>query len=442
MTTPEIPISKSTLQKHIENLKINMNYASIREVNRLISVLEKDTGLPFIRMEFGIPGLAAQPIGVQAEIDALTKGQVANKYAPFDGVPILKEASAEFCKAFLNISVKPENCVPTCGAMQGGFIAMAIAGKIKSESSKIVFLDPGFPVNKFQADFLGLETVSLDFYSYRGKKLISKLEELLSTGDIGGVLWSNPNNPTWICFTEEETEGIGKLLTKYDVIGIEDLAYFGMDFRKDYGKPYQPPYQPTVSHYTDNYIILLSSSKIFSYAGQRIAVTIISPALMNKKSPYLQSQFNTDRIGHAYVHGGMYSITAGVAESPQYALAAMMKAANEGRFDFLKPLKEYAERAMLMKKAFLNNGFKLVYDNDLGEPLGNGFYFTISYPGFGGTELMTALISYGISSITLKTTGSIRTEGLRACVSLTSKDMISVLEERLQKFHNNQKVKN
>ena len=33
---------------------------------------------------------------------------------------------------------------------------------------------------------------------------------------------------------------------------------------------------------------------------------------------------------------------------------------------------EYARRAKLMKPLFLNNGFRLVYDNDLGEPLADG----------------------------------------------------------------------
>ena len=53
---------------------------------------------------------------------------------------------------------------------------------------------------------------------------------------------------------------------KYDVIVMEDLAYFCMDFRRDLGHPFEPPYPPTVAHYTDNYILMLSSSKIFSYA--------------------------------------------------------------------------------------------------------------------------------------------------------------------------------
>ena len=78
---------------------------------------------------------------------------------------------------------------------------------------------------------------------------------------------------------------IGRLATQYDVIVMEDLAYFCMDFRRDMGHPFEPPYAPTVARYTDNYILMLSSSKIFSYAGQRMALTCISDKLFEKHYP-------------------------------------------------------------------------------------------------------------------------------------------------------------
>ena len=66
-------------------------------------------------------------------------------------------------------------------------------------------------------------------YNSDQTSLIDKIEEVFSSGKIGGLIWSSPNNPTWVCLKESELKGIGKLLTKYDVIGIEDAAYFGMD---------------------------------------------------------------------------------------------------------------------------------------------------------------------------------------------------------------------
>jgi hypothetical protein len=82
----------------------------------------------------------------------------------------------------------------------------------------------------------------------------------------------------------------------------------------------------------------------------------------------------------------------------------------------------------------VENGFQIVYDMDEGEKIADGFYFTISFPGFTGVELVEELLYYGISAISLTTTGSDRHEGLRACVSLTGKDRFQDLENRVVQF--------
>ena len=111
---------------------------------------------------------------------------------------------------------------------------------------------------------MGAKLEAFDVYDYRGDKLKEKIESYLKKGNIANIMYSNPNNPSWICFTEKELRIIGELANKYNVVVMEDLAYFAMDFRKDYSKPGLPPYQPTVAKYTDNFILLISSSKAYS----------------------------------------------------------------------------------------------------------------------------------------------------------------------------------
>ena len=260
------------------------------------------------------------------------------------------------------------------------------------------------------------------------------MESYMSTGKISSILYSNPNNPSWICFTEKELRIIAELAEKYNVIVLEDLAYFGMDFRKDYSKPGQPPYQPSVAHYTDNYILLISSSKAFSYAGERIGMMVISPSLFNRQLPDLLRYYSTDLFGRAMIYGTIYALSAGTAHSPQYALAAMLKAVNDGDYNFVEVVKEYGAKALIMKKYFTDNGFHIVYDKDEDVPIADGFYFTVAYPGFTGEQLIEELIYYGISAIALSITGSGRTEGIRACVSLVQRSQFPDLEYRLRKF--------
>ncbi len=431
----DTPIPSEVVDKYAEQMGLeDVGKASIREIKRLVDLVEAETGERYVRMEMGIPGLPPSDIGVNAEKAALDKG-IAALYPDIDGIPGLKKEISRFVKLFVGVDVDPRGCIPTVGSMQGSFATFMTVTRMDKNKDTILFLDPGFPVHKQQCRVQGTKFDSFDVYNYRGEKLREKLESHLARGNVAALLYSNPNNPSWICFTETELKIIGELATKYSVVVIEDLAYFAMDFRQDLSKPGQPPYQPSVANYTDNYVLLISSSKAFSYAGQRIGMMVISDALFEKKAKDLRPYYGMEQFGRAMVFGTMYALSSGTAHSPQYALEAMLKAVNDGEYDFVDVVKEYGEKAKIMKKLFTDNGFKIVYDKDEDKPLADGFYFTISYPGFSGAELIEALVYYGISAISLAITGSERLEGLRACVSLVSRDQFPDLEYRVKKFH-------
>ena len=414
----------------------DMGKASIREVLRLVNNIEKASGQKFIKMEMGVPGLPAAPIGVDAQVEALRNG-VASIYPSIDGFHGLKEEASRFAKLFLNIDIAPAGCVPTVGSMQGSFNAFMVNSRCHAAKDNTLFIDPGFPVQKQQHHVLGLKYKTFDVYNYRGAKLRAKLEDYLSQGDVHTIVYSNPNNPSWICFSENELKIIGDLANKYDVMVLEDLAYFGMDFRRDYGMPGVPPFQPTVANYADHYALLFSGSKVFSYAGERIALTMIGNQLFSRRYPDLKRFYSSDSYGHAAVYGALYAISSGTSHSAQYALAAMLKAANDGTFAFIEQVKEYGAKAQTMKELFSRYGFQIVYDRDEDAPLADGFYFTISYPGFSGSELLEELLYYGVSAIALDITGSERKEGLRACVSQTQPSQFAELEARLKAFQEN-----
>jgi aspartate/methionine/tyrosine aminotransferase len=435
MTDSAVPFDRDLVRRVLADLGIDIRSASIREMNAAVTAIERALGVAFIRMEFGVPGLRASPIALEAESRALGDQHLAHVYASFEGLPALKEAGARFWKLFTDIDVPPSCVVPTIGAMQGCFASIALGGQMKGASTSVLCLGPGFPENRLQARMLGVPTETLDFYDHRGARLIDAIERRVSRGDVGAILWSSPNNPTWIVLKPSELEGIGRLCTRYDVLAVEDLAYFGMDTREDYTVPGQAPYQPTVMRYTDRAISIVSSSKMFSYAGQRIALTIVSPGLMALQVPALAGRFGTASVGRALVDGIIYPNIACVPESPQHGLRALLEAANGGDTSLFEPSRVYAARARAMKRIFLEHGFRLVYDNDLGEPLADGFYFTIAYPGFDeGSTLLEELLHYGISAITLNAAGSCRTEGLRACVSMTAEDRFGTLDSRLRRF--------
>ena len=410
----------------------DINQLSIRQVGKLVAQIEQQSGVEFIHMEMGVPGLPASHIGIEAEKEALNKG-LASIYPNIEGIPFAKEEIARFVRLFMNIETEPTYCIPTVGGMQGSFAALLTAARTNAAKPYTLFIDPGFPVQKSQLNLLGLPFKAFDFQHFRGEKLRDKLEEFLKNEDICSICYSSPNNPTWCCFSEEELKTIGELAEKYDVIVIEDLAYFGMDFREHYGIPGEAPFQPTVARYTHNYILILSASKIFSYAGQRIAMLVFSSQAYNRSYPNLRKYFPADTMGRFIPYGVLYATTAGTSHSAQYALATMLKAANDAKINFVELLHHYGEKAGKMKEIFLKHGFYIVYNDDERE-LADGFYFTIAYPGLTSGELMKKFLYFGISAISLAITGSENPNGLRACVSFVRMDQMEALERRLEEF--------
>jgi len=434
------PIAAEVVNEVIDAFGIHpAGKSTIRELVKIVNDIEGITGEEFIRMEMGVPGLDPTFVGIEAEMIALRQG-VASKYPNIEGIKPLKEETARFIKLFLDMDVEPAHCVPTVGSMMGGMATFMVVNRSDQDRTGTLFLDPGFPVQKQQCLVLGHSFGSFDLYDYRGDKLKAKMVEEIEKGQYSSILYSNPNNPSWICLNDEELKIIGEISKEYDLTVIEDLAYFGMDFRKDLSKPGVPPFQATVAKYTNNYLLLISSSKAFSYAGQRIGMMIIAPELFNRRYADLKRYYTSEKFGHAMIYGALYALSAGASHTAQYALAAIFKAVNNGSYNYINEVREYGAKAGIMKTLFQKYGFHIVYDMDLDEPIADGFYFTLSYPGFEGPQLVEELLYYGISAISLGITGSSRSEGLRACVSQVRRDQFEKLGERLKCFSENHPI--
>ena len=65
--------------------------------------------------------------------------------------------------------------------------------------------------------------------------------------------------------------------------------------------------------------------------------------------------------------------------------------------------------------------------------VGDGFFFTIGYGEMSGGYLLKELLYYGVSSISLSTTGSYQ-QGVRACTSRMRDELYEVMEERMKAF--------
>lgn len=410
--------------------------ASIRQLAGVVKNIEQATGVEYVNMALGEPGLPAEKIGIEAEHQALLNG-CASHYPIIIGIPEVKKWGSEFVRAFVNIDRPPECILPTVGSMQAAFALNSMLIQLQPGKDTILFLDPCFPVQKMQCHVIGSRIDAFDIADFRGEKLHDELERHLKSGRIAGILFSSPNNPTWACLTDEELQIIGELATEYDAIVLEDLAYMNMDFRDpDRGHPYAAPYQPSVGHYTHNCIQMISCSKMFSYAGQRAAFVAIDPILAKRVYPALGERLhNSGELLQSFAYFFLYALSSGVCHSVQHGMAAMLQAACEGKIRYVDNTREYARRAHKIKEIMKRNGFHIVYDKDAdGREVGDGFFFTFGYRDWTGKKLVNKLIYYGVSAISLESTGAQR-NGMRGCASTIREDQYALLDERLRKFN-------
>ena len=160
----KIPVQKSMLCSVLEQMDIlDISYATIRQSGAIARMIETEADIEMLHLEMGIPGLPPVRVGIEAEKVALDSG-VASQYPSMTGIPKLKEQASRFIKAYLDVDINPIGCIPTVGSMQGSFSTFLLCSHLDQKKDTILFIDPGFPVQRTQAHILNIKTASFDIY--------------------------------------------------------------------------------------------------------------------------------------------------------------------------------------------------------------------------------------------------------------------------------------
>ncbi len=422
--TPRIRTGQD-IDKLIRSFGAQSGDFNIEEYWSVVDQLARIPGAGYIRLDFGIPGLVPCDVARKTHGRLLAEGTVCAQYPPHAGLPHLIRVFSQFMAQQLAVSVPPGNVFVTCGATQALFVAQAVAARLTATRRSVAFLTPNYPPMRAQARFLGMDVVSVDVDGKRGEALIRAVRGALESGDVAALCWASPSNPGWMVLTEDELAAIAELCAAHGVVPIEDLTYLGMVGRAD-----DP--LPTIARHADEYFLVLSSSKMLSYAGERVGFLVGSPRLLARTSFCLDAAFATTSVRRA-CSSLIFNLTAGAPHSAQYAVASVLDAVNKGRYPLAEALAVYRHRARRLNGILKKNGFYTLYTADEEEAT-NGFYVNFGYPGLSEMTLMKALLRVGVAVLPLSIFGSVRTDGVRACVGRLEESMMPELEARLTGF--------
>ncbi len=212
----------------------------------------------------GNPGVPA-PACVEEEILRLLRevpGQVLHGYTSAPGLYEVRKAVADDLKSRFGADTDPDLVYMTCGASASLTVALCA---LCNAGDEVIVIAPFFPEYRVFIEGAGGKCVVVP--SGKGfRPDLSALEGAI-TARTKAVIVNSPNNPTGVVYSEEEIEGIARVLRRASEARGEPVYLLADEPYREltYGKT--PPFVPNFYKET---LVLYSFSKSLSLAGERI----------------------------------------------------------------------------------------------------------------------------------------------------------------------------
>src|SRR5882724_6670777 len=177
-------------------------------------------GHSIIHLELGEPDFHAAAPVVDAVRDAVAAGR--DRYCSTRGVPVLREAIAEYLKRTRLLDVSAEQVLVAPGCKMALSLAMMA---LIEPGDEVLYPDPGFPIYPSFTRGLGAKAVS--FGLVEKNKFQPDLAEIAAkiSEKTRVLIFNSPNNPTGTVFDDCTLEGIAALAVKHDLWVITDEIY-------------------------------------------------------------------------------------------------------------------------------------------------------------------------------------------------------------------------
>ncbi|HEV8545080.1 MAG TPA: pyridoxal phosphate-dependent aminotransferase [Candidatus Limnocylindrales bacterium] len=266
------------------------------------------TGRSIIHLQIGEPDFDTPANIREAAKRALDEG--ATHYAPFPGIPSLREAIAEDATARKRFPVTPDRVFVTVGGK--GVMLYAIIGLIDPGDEAIV-PDPGYPIYESLVRFVGGTPVPIPIRMANDFRLdVDELASLI-TPRTRMIVINSPANPTGGVLTRGDLERIAELAIRHDLVVLADEIYGRILYDET-----EHVSIASLPGMADRTIVLDGFSKTFAMTGWRLGYAIVPPALVGM---YGQLIINTISCAPTFAQMGAVEALRG----PQGPVEAMVE---------------------------------------------------------------------------------------------------------------------
>jgi aspartate aminotransferase len=255
-------------------------------------------GRPMIYLQIGEPDFDT-PANVRAAAKrALDEGET--HYAPFPGIPALREAIAADVALRKGVQADPSQVFVTVGGK--GVMLYAILGLV-DPGDEVIVPDPGYPIYESLTRFVGATPVPIPIRMENDFRLdVGELAALITPRT--RVLFINsPANPTGGVLNRDDLQRIAALAIEHDLWVVTDEIYGRILY--DGAEHVSIAALPGMAERT---IILDGFSKTFAMTGWRLGYAVVPTSLI---PTYSQLIINTISCAPTFAQVGAVEALVG-----------------------------------------------------------------------------------------------------------------------------------
>lgn len=222
-------------------------------------------GRNIIHLEIGEPDFPTPLHVVEAGKRALDEGWT--HYGPTQGLPDLREAIAAEVSRTHGVPVGAQHVCITPGAKPIMFFSMLA---LLEAGDEVIYPDPGFPIYRSMANYLGAKLVPIPLVEKRGFSFDLDLLRDRMTDRTRMLILNSPENPTGGHIPEEDLREIARLVADRDLIVLSDEIY-----ARIYYTDSPPRSIASLPGMLEKTIILDGFSKTYAMTGWRIGYGVM-----------------------------------------------------------------------------------------------------------------------------------------------------------------------
>lgn len=235
-------------------------------------------GKSIVHMEVGEPDFDTPEQITMAGIRALEEGHT--HYTPATGLPVLKQAIADYYQQHYAVTIDPSRVIVTPGSSGALQLLMSL---LVNPGDAVMLTDPGYPCNRHFVRLVEGEPLSIPVDHSSDYQIDRDIAKANWQDNVKAVLLASPSNPTGSTVSLQGIKSLSDFLAEKNAYLIMDEIYQGINFDSESITALQTG--------AENLFVVNSFSKYFDMTGWRLGWLVVPDEFVDPADRFAQNVF-------------------------------------------------------------------------------------------------------------------------------------------------------